>query len=152
MPSSDIAASPQTVDSPAGLRRRLAAMVYDTFLIIALLILLSVPIVLINGGPVRDGSSAGEIKNIFYLAYLVLGVFIFYGWFWTHGGQTLGMKTWKIRIISLSSQPLTWRQAAIRFISAGLGLTNITAKFSHNGLAWHEHLSQTRTIHLKQKR
>lgn len=45
----------------------------------------------------------------------------FFGWFWTHGGQTLGMRAWKIRAVGIAGQPLNWRQALIRSFVAMLG-------------------------------
>ncbi|NOQ64199.1 MAG: RDD family protein [Methyloprofundus sp.] len=67
---------------------------------------------------------------ILYPLYLFSCAFLFYAWFWTHGGQTLGLRAWKIRIISDESQTdISWKQAFIRYITAictllslGLGL------------------------------
>jgi uncharacterized RDD family membrane protein YckC len=48
--------------------------------------------------------------------FLVLGVY--FCWFWTHGGQTLAMKTWRIRIVAGDGQPLGWRRALLRYVLA----------------------------------
>ncbi len=48
--------------------------------------------------------------------FVVLGVY--FGWFWTHGGQTLAMKTWRIRVIGLDGQTITWRRALVRYLMA----------------------------------
>jgi uncharacterized RDD family membrane protein YckC len=136
----------KTRETPAPLIRRLAAILYDAFLIAALLIAVATPPVLLNGGPIRDGSTAGEIKNIFFLVYLSCWVFLFYGWFWTHGGQTLGMNAWKIRIIGQNGAPITWQQAFIRLLSACLGLANLSSPFNQQRQGWHERLSRTKTV------
>lgn len=133
-------------DFPASLIRRLGAILYDTLLIAALLIAVAVPPVLLNGGPMRDGSALGDIKNTLFFLYLVSWVFLFYGWFWTHGGQTLGMSAWKIRVIGENGRPVTWKQALIRWVSACLGLANLSGLFNRRRLGWHETLSGTKTV------
>lgn len=49
------------------------------------------------------------------LVYLLLA-FGFFGWFWTQGGQTLGMRAWKIRVVDLNNNYSTWTQAGRRFL------------------------------------
>jgi len=50
--------------------------------------------------------------------FLVLGVYFI--WFWTHGGQTLAMKTWKIRLVDVSGKPARFWRATIRYFFAWL--------------------------------
>ena len=71
-------------------------------------------IVALNGG-----NAIGQ-GNPFFIAYLFAVSFAFYGWFWTHGGQTLGMRSWKVALYSQagSNQPgqaINWQQAFLRF-------------------------------------
>ena len=89
--------------------RYLALMVYDTLLLLSVLLLASAIAVLINSG------EAFEQGNPLFTLYLLLVSFLFYGWFWTHGGQTLGMRTWKVTLLTVHSTPITWKQAFIRF-------------------------------------
>lgn len=131
---------------PAPLPRRLAAIVYDGFLIAALLMVTSLPAVLLNDGPIRDGSTFGDIKNALFLVYLSGWVLLFYGWFWTHGGQTLGMTAWKIRITGENGGAVTWRQTFIRLTCACLGFANLGSLFNHQRRGWHEKLSKTKTV------
>jgi uncharacterized RDD family membrane protein YckC len=133
-------------DAPAGMFRRLGAMLYDSLLLAAVLLLGSVPPVLLNGGPMRDGTPSGEIKNTVYFVYLLLLVFLFYGWFWTRQGQTLGMAAWRIRIASQDGSLPDWKQVSIRLGTALFGLANLWSRFDRNGLGWHEYLSRTKTI------
>ena len=44
----------------------------------------------------------------------------YFGWFWTHGGQTLAMKTWRVRIVNREGQPLRWPHALLRYLLAWL--------------------------------
>jgi len=102
--------------------RHLAVMVYDTFLLLAILLLAGLIAVAFNGG-----QAIGQ-GNPFFFIYLLAVSFLFYGWFWTHGGQTLGMRSWKVTLISNDSREISWQRAFIRFsvallswIPAGLG-------------------------------
>jgi uncharacterized RDD family membrane protein YckC len=131
---------------PAGVFRRLGAMLYDGLLLTAILMVGSVPPVLLNGGPLRDGTPLAGVKNTFYFLYLLLLIFLFYGWFWTRHSQTLGMAAWRIRVLALDDSLPDWRQVFVRLGTALLGLANLWAWFDPNHRGWHEYLSRTRTI------
>lgn len=92
--------------------RHVAIMVYDCLLLLSVLLTASLLAVAINEG------EAIEASNVLFLLYLIGVSSFFYCWFWTHGGQTLGMRTWKVRLISQTQQPITWRQACLRFLSS----------------------------------
>ena len=53
-----------------------------------------------------------------YWLFLVLG--IYFCWFWRHGGQTLAMKTWRIRLLTREGSALSLKQAALRYVLAWL--------------------------------
>lgn len=55
-----------------------------------------------------------------YWQFFVLG--IYFVWFWTHGGQTLPMKTWRIRLVTSEGLPVTTRRAIWRYLLAWLWL------------------------------
>jgi uncharacterized RDD family membrane protein YckC len=123
--------------------RRLAAMGYDSLLLVALWFLATALLLPLNQG---QAFSSGQI---FYPIFLLGVSFGFYGWFWTHGGQTLGLKAWKIKVLTTEQQPLSWNQAAIRFVAAILswavcGLGFFWILWDKNGYAWHDSLSKTR--------
>lgn len=108
--------------SRAGLWRRLAALLYDGFLVVAIWFVLGYIMQFIFGpesnqlvdGQVQTDPLASEI-----LFVLMLGsAFAFYFWFWTQSGQTLGMIAWRIRVESNSGGLLNPRQALLRFILA----------------------------------
>jgi len=46
--------------------------------------------------------------------FFVLGLYFI--WFWTHGGQTLPMKTWRMRVVDINGAQLTPWHALIRFL------------------------------------
>ncbi|MGJ0516071.1 MAG: RDD family protein [Methylomicrobium sp.] len=129
-------------DTSPGLFRRLAAIVYDTFLLAAVLFAATAVILPFNSG------NAIRPDQFFYPVYLIGVSFLFFAWFWTHGGQTLGMRAWKVKVLTTNGKPLNWRQAALRFFSAllswlffGLGFWWIL--FDKQKRGWHDCLSKT---------
>ncbi len=95
----------------AGLLRRLSAMIYDSLLLLAVLILATVPALLFTHGvATRSG-------NPFVGTWLFMVSFLFFAWFWTHGGQTLGMRAWKIRLQQSDIRAISLWQALLRFIT-----------------------------------
>jgi uncharacterized RDD family membrane protein YckC len=93
-------------------KRRLLSMVYDSLLLAAVVFIayaLFMPV----------AKSAGlEAGHPLTSIYLLSVVFLFNAWFWTHGGQTLGMKTWKIKLIHENGQAISWKQALLRYLCA----------------------------------
>jgi uncharacterized RDD family membrane protein YckC len=125
-----------------GLLRHMAAIVYDFLLLVALLFFATAILLPFNHG------EAFSQQQIFYPLYLFVVSFCFYGWFWTHGGQTLGLKSWKIKVLSDKYELITWRQAFIRFITslfswAILGLGFLWILIDKNQRSWHDMASKT---------
>ncbi len=120
--------------------RRLAAFVYDTFLLIAVFFVVTSIAMVFNKGQ--------AITNpLFYLLLYAVG-FMFFSWFWRKSGQTLGMQAWRIQVISETSEQLTYKQCLLRYVIATLlfGFTLLAALLSKQGKAPHDSLSRTRII------
>lgn len=71
--------------------------------------------------------------------FLVLG--LYFAWFWSHGGQTLPMKTWRIRLVTEKGRPPGFWHAVARYLLAWLwfmpGLALAWALGAHASLlAW----------------
>ena len=132
--------------TPAGQKAWRWYLLY--LLLLAVLLAASIPPVLLNGGPMRNGTSLGEFKNTAYLLYLLLLILLFYGWFWTRNGQTLGMAAWRIRVLSEDGLPPSWKQVLMRLGTALLGLANLWVWFDSRQQGWHERLSRTRTVRI----
>lgn len=136
------AADVNTTASIPGFWRILLAIVYDFFLLVAVLFLATALLLPFNAG------KAFTADQLFYPAYLLAVSFVFYGWFWTHGGQTLGLRAWNIRLLTLNQQPITWKQAFLRFSAALLswsvfGLGFLWILIDKNKRSWHDYLSKT---------
>ena len=124
----------------AGLTRRLLAILYDLFLLLALLFVATALAMALNRG---NAIEPGQAIYPLYVAYLLAVSFGFFGWFWTHGGQTLGMKTWKIRLQQLDGQAVTWPLALVRFITAmiswsAVGLGFLWVLVHPQKRSWHD--------------
>ena len=142
--------TPLTTSSDlAGFGRRLGAMVYDLLLVIAVVMAAAVPFVWVAG----DTSHRPWARIAFQL-YLLAVIFFYYAWFWVRSGQTLGMLTWKLRIVGENGENITWRRALQRFAMAGLsllcvGLGFLWILFDRDKRAWHDRMSSTLVIRVK---
>ncbi len=128
--------------SKPGFLRRLTAIVYDLLLLIAVLFVATALALPLNAG------QAFTAQQFFFPLYLLMVSFLFYAWFWTHGGQTLGLRAWKMKVLTQDKQPISWKQALLRFTVAivswgffGLGFWWIL--IDKNQRSWHDHLSKT---------
>ncbi len=103
-----------TVAAPAGLLRRLAAVFYDLLLIFALVVALTFALLPLTGGVALLTSTQGWLGRLYHALQLLLA-FSYFGICWTRGGQTLGMKAWRIRLESVGGQPPNWADVFVRF-------------------------------------
>lgn len=100
--------------------------------------------------------TARLIGNVIVSINCLVASFIFYGWFWTHGGQTLGMKAWNLYLVHPDGKFINWQTAAIRYASAivswlflGLGFSWIL--LNKHKKAWHDITSNAQLIFQKSK-
>jgi uncharacterized RDD family membrane protein YckC len=120
-------------------------VVYDGLLLVAVLFAATAVLLPFTGGEaIRAGQG-------WYTAYLVVVSFVYFGWFWTHGGQTLGMRTWNLRLIGAGKNGATWGQSLVRFAGACLSWIACGAGFlwlliDRDRLTWHDRLSRTRIV------
>jgi len=92
--------------------------------------------------------------NPLYRLYLIGVCFAFFIWPWMKGGQTLGMRTWGIRLVRDDGRTPQFRDALVRALAALLswavaGLGFLWSLFDAEGLTWHDRLSHTRLIRVK---
>ena len=142
----------------AGLFRRLFAIFYDSFLLLAILFIVSAIATALNDGKAVEPGDA--LYPIFVILIFSLS-YLYFAWFWIHGGQSLGMKTWRIQLQSgdpenNSNEQIDWKTAAIRFFSAIIswgvfGLGFLWAFFDKKNRCWHDLISKTVLIDLRNK-
>ena len=141
-----------TSDTPSpGLLRRLGAMAYDAMLLLALLMMLSYPYVWLT-----DGDKPSLLVKTLYQLYLLAICFFFYAVFWTHGGQTLGMRAWRLKVVRAEGGVITWMLALKRFVFAWISLLCFGLGFlwilpDRDKLTWHDRWSGTRLVLLPKK-
>jgi uncharacterized RDD family membrane protein YckC len=138
---------PATAFEPASLFKRGAAFVYDLLILVGLLATFTLLAVVLHDGAIASGSVW------FQLALLAVVVAFFCG-FWVHGGQTLGMRAWRIRLVSQDGTPLTWPRAALRFAAGAvallpLGLGLWWGIFDAQRRGWHDRLTGTRVVRVR---
>jgi uncharacterized RDD family membrane protein YckC len=49
-------------------------------------------------------------------AWLFAIVGVYFVWFWVHGGQTLAMKTWHVRVVERDGRSITYPRAIARYL------------------------------------
>ncbi len=136
-----------------GLFRRLFAIFYDIFLLTAILFIVSAIATALNHGTAIDPDNA--IYPLFVLIIFTLS-YLYFAWFWIHGGQSLGMKTWQIQLQSNNGHKIGWKTVTIRFMTAilswiALGLGYLWALFDKKNRCWHDLASKTVLIDLRTK-
>jgi len=142
--------SPGVVQVNAGPGRRLAALAYDFLLVIALWFFVGALMLLLSGGRLSSPDRPAWLLVLFQCT-LLLTAWLFFAWFWTHGGQTLGMRAWRLKLVGIDGGPVRWRQAIVRFVAAvfsaaALGLGFLWVLIDPERRSWHDHLSGTRIV------
>jgi len=128
----------------SSLLRRLASILYDLLVVSAVLLIAALPVVLL-----AQETLSTRPGRLLFQGYLLSVVFVFFGWFWVHGGQTLGMRAWRLQLTNTAGGGVSWKQAVLRFgaallswLPAGLGF--LWVLMDREGCAWHDRLSGTR--------
>ena len=137
--------TPQGPGPTCGLVRRLGAMTYDGLLLISVLFVATLAVLPLTGGEAVSGG------NLMYAGYLLLITYIYFTGQWVHGGHTLGMRAWRIRLLKSDGSRPDWPACSLRFaaallcwLPAGLGFLSGVAR--PDQLAWHDRVSGTRLV------
>jgi uncharacterized RDD family membrane protein YckC len=134
-----------TSPEPASLLRRLAAFCYDALLLLALFVCFTLIVLAFRlGEPVPPGTAW------FALALIAIVIAFFCG-FWVHGGQTVGMRAWRIRVVRDDGAGIGWAGAAARFAAALVALAPAGLGFwwslvDSERRTWHDRWTRTRVV------
>ena len=109
---------------PATLTRRALAIIYDGLISIAVLLVATWVYTMIAGWLTgwehyEQMAEAGQLSGdpaLTFVLFLVL--YLFFAYFWTRIGQTLGMQVWRVRIENLDGTSVSWTQALLRYGTA----------------------------------
>lgn len=102
-------------DLPApGIARRLASFVYEGVLLFGVVMIAGYLYSTLTQQ--RHGLQGRHGLQLFL--FLALG--IYFVWFWSHGGQTVAMKAWHIRLVSADGGPVGQGRAFVRYLLSWL--------------------------------
>lgn len=106
--------------SPAPAWRRFAAIVYDALAVVAIVMVVGLLAQMATGGQLFD--THGRMLTWWYqpLQGVVVGAYFLLSW--VRGGQTLGMRPWRIRVTDAQGEPLGWGRGLVRLAIAALPL------------------------------
>lgn len=121
-------------------------MLYESLLLLGVLSATFIlPLVLLG---VFAKVDLGPALTWLYLFSVLLAYFL---WFWLNNGQTLAMKTWKLRLVGSDTERLRPTQALLRYLAAwpclllgGIGV--LWALFDRDRQFLHDRIAGTRIV------
>ncbi|MGO1718731.1 MAG: RDD family protein [Luteimonas sp.] len=140
---------------------RLLALFYDLWPALALWFLTAVPFMLVDAaihGDVRHNIEPfSPMQWLLWLTcWSVAGLYATVSW--RRGGQTLGMRPWRLRLVNAEDPdaPPAWHALWLRYLvgtlsllAAGLGF--FWAWFDRDRLTWHDRASGTRLVRVPKR-
>ena len=132
----------QNTQESVSLLRRFGAIFYDSFLLLTVLFVASFLIVIPTGIKPEDPYFFLFQLYIFAIAYL------FFAWCWTRSGQTLGMRTWKMKVVNEDGTTISYTTALLRFMISIIswlpfGLGYLWSLWDKQHRTWHDIVSKT---------
>ena len=126
---------------PVSIWRRIASIIYDALLVLAILIVMSIPFFSFN-------VEENNLLKITMQVYFYFIIQYFFVWFWVNNEGTLGMKTWKIKIFCDDGEKISYKKAIIRFNIAIIsilffGLGFLISLFRKDKKCLHDIISKT---------
>ncbi|RTE87674.1 MULTISPECIES: RDD family protein [Gammaproteobacteria] len=141
----------------AGFLVRIGAIVYDFLVVLAVLmfavaVALAFSVALDKTGIWPLGEAVDHADrlsgSILYTLYLLTVLFGFFALFWHRGGQTLGMKAWRLRVQNENGKRISWKQAFLRSVTAIVGLGNLRVIWAKDKLAWQDKIAKCEVVRL----
>jgi uncharacterized RDD family membrane protein YckC len=129
----------------AGIGRRLMSLMYEGLLVFAVVFFAGLTFYGLTGGRLTG------LSRLLFQLYLFAVLGMYFVFCWRRSGQTLPMKTWRLRVVSAEGGPLSLRQAWLRYLLGwpsvllvGIGL--LWALFDRDRQFLHDRLAKTRVI------
>jgi uncharacterized RDD family membrane protein YckC len=128
--------------TPASLWLRVAAGIYDLFPLAALWMLTAGIALLVVHGDV-DLAHPSFAWRIGLRALLFVVTAAYFVISWARGGQTIGMRAWRLRLVDADGNALGWPRAILRFAVAcvsllALGVGFFWCLFDRRKRGWHD--------------
>jgi uncharacterized RDD family membrane protein YckC len=128
-----------------GIGRRLVCMLYESLVVFSILLIgFLLPQIVLSGFHF-------ELSPRILWLHVLLLLLVYFAWCWLNGGQTLPMKTWKLRIVSAEGTVIRPLQAVLRYLAAWpsillLGIGIFWALFDKDGQFLHDRIAGTRIV------
>jgi uncharacterized RDD family membrane protein YckC len=122
---------------PCPLWRRLLALLYDLLAVVAMVMVVGLLCELATHGQLITTGAQTHIawwyqplQGAVVAAYFLLS--------WRRGGQTLGMRPWRIRVLAGDGTRVAWTQALLRLLVAAVPLLGLGLApwLGHRAAAW----------------
>jgi uncharacterized RDD family membrane protein YckC len=131
----------------AGIRRRLISLLYESLILAAVLLAAALPVVMLTSGWDRT------LARVALQGWLLLLCGWFYVWQWSGTGQTLPMKTWRIKLVTAAGAPPGIQRALARYGAAlagiaAFGIGFLWAAIDRDRQFLHDRLAGTRLVRL----
>ncbi|QQX82447.1 RDD family protein [Shewanella sp. KX20019] len=159
MPNSDHANFPR-----AGFVKRCGAITYDLLLAVAVYMvagalgfgvftaLVSTGLIDMAGQEhVSELLNSNALYKGLYQFWIALCVGLFYISFWSYGGQTLGMRAWRLKIQHPNGQNLSMITAAARLVWSLLGIGNLWILINGDKLALQDMMTRSEVVELSKE-
>lgn len=128
--------------TPASLLLRIAAGIYDLFPLAALwMVTAGVALLAVHGEVDLAHPSLGWRVGLRGALIAVTAAYFVISW--AKGGQTIGMRAWRLRIVDRDGRALGWARAVVRFLVAcvsllALGIGFAWCLFDRQKRGWHD--------------
>jgi len=130
--------TPATLSAtPCPLWRRLLALLYDLLAVVAIVMVVGLLCELVTHGQLITTGAQTHIAWWYQpLQGMVVAAYFLFSW--RYGGQTLGMRPWRIRVLAGNGVPVTWTQALLRLLVAAIPLLGLGLApwLGHRAAAW----------------
>jgi uncharacterized RDD family membrane protein YckC len=130
--------------------RRLAALFYDLLVLVAIWMFAAALVLLAFGGNVDVAHQPTLYHLVLQSVLLVLSA-LYFTISWSKGGQTIGMRAWRVRLVDRDGKSPRPRRSLLRFalalvslLCAGFGF--VWCLFDADRRAWHDIRAGTRLI------
>lgn len=150
-------ASESPVDTRPGLIRRLAAMLYDGLICVALALtltglytLISVKLVGAEAYQAQAAANPGAFDPLL-ASILFIVLYLFFAYFWLRNGQTLGMQAWHLKVENPDGSRISLQQALLRYLMGWLSWLTLGAGYlwilvDRDKLSWTDRFSNSRIV------
>lgn len=90
----------------------LFANLYDLLLLIAIWFVAAIPFVLWQGQSFDNSTTV----TLAFQIYIIAITYVYLTYFWIQSGQTPGLRTWKLQLLTDNNRLLSRHQANVRFL------------------------------------